>query len=282
MHIQELIVATKLLIYITYSYSSLLIIGVGLGRIELLTSKPHFNCFFQVDSFLYQKVLRKNIEYPFYGIEDIKYCFIKEKKIYCLSNILTKCLPKREFRVGIVSIDIENKKILLEKLLRKPKMRLIEKNWIFYTYNEKDYVITNFLPVLEVYELNEKFELLQVLAKRSKKNFKFLLINLHSNYRGLVLTGCQSIYPLNHDLYFICLKTKINGGIYEYRVGYYNPLHFLLYIVPKIWIRGPIYLNSLQKIDRKYYFCFGINDMTYKIQEIPFPGFQKEKLKHII
>ena len=37
----------KLLIYKCCSYSSLFIIGVGLGRLELLTSNPHLNCFFQ-------------------------------------------------------------------------------------------------------------------------------------------------------------------------------------------------------------------------------------------
>ena len=43
----------KLLIYECCSYSSLFMIGVGLGRLELLTNNPQLNCFFQGISSLY-------------------------------------------------------------------------------------------------------------------------------------------------------------------------------------------------------------------------------------
>ena len=43
----------KLLIYNFCSYSSLFMIGVGLGRLELLTNNPQINCFFQGISSLY-------------------------------------------------------------------------------------------------------------------------------------------------------------------------------------------------------------------------------------
>ena len=43
----------KLLIYNFCSYSSLFMIGMGLGRLELLTNNPQINCFFQGISSLY-------------------------------------------------------------------------------------------------------------------------------------------------------------------------------------------------------------------------------------
>ena len=43
----------KLLIYKCCSYSSLFIIGVGFGRLELQTNSPQLNCFFQGISSLY-------------------------------------------------------------------------------------------------------------------------------------------------------------------------------------------------------------------------------------
>ena len=43
----------KLLIYKCCSYSSLFIIGVGLGRLVLLTNNPQLNCFFQGISSVY-------------------------------------------------------------------------------------------------------------------------------------------------------------------------------------------------------------------------------------
>ena len=43
----------KLLIYKCCSYSSLFMIGVGLGRLELLTNNPQLNCCFQGISSLY-------------------------------------------------------------------------------------------------------------------------------------------------------------------------------------------------------------------------------------
>ena len=43
----------KLLIYKCWSYSSLFMIGVGLGRLELLTNNPQLNCCFQGISSLY-------------------------------------------------------------------------------------------------------------------------------------------------------------------------------------------------------------------------------------
>ena len=43
----------KLLIYQFCSYSSLFMIGEGLGRLELLTNNPQINCFFQGISSLY-------------------------------------------------------------------------------------------------------------------------------------------------------------------------------------------------------------------------------------
>ena len=45
----------KLLIYNFYSYSSLFMIGMGLGRLELLTNNPQINCFFQGIYSLYIK-----------------------------------------------------------------------------------------------------------------------------------------------------------------------------------------------------------------------------------
>jgi len=44
---QALIMEEKLLIYKCCSYSSLFMIGVGLGRLEFLTNNPHLNCCFQ-------------------------------------------------------------------------------------------------------------------------------------------------------------------------------------------------------------------------------------------
>ena len=43
----------KLLIYKCCSYSSLFMIGVGFGRLELLTNNPQVNCCFQEISSLY-------------------------------------------------------------------------------------------------------------------------------------------------------------------------------------------------------------------------------------
>ena len=242
-----------------------------------------FPCSFQVDSNKFKSINRKNMKYPYYGIEDIKYAFIKNNKIYGVSNVLIQQRPFRKFQVGIIEIDIEDKNLILKKLLEKPNMTNQEKNWTIYSYQNKNYIITNLLPKLEIYELTESYELKLIISKRSTYNYNFLTFRLHNNYKSLILTPCQSLYQIEPNIFLILLKKRLVGNFYEYYIGYFNPKKFQLFLNINRWDRGyKKYLNSFQIINNNYYYCFGIQDMDYKIDQLTFLLKNKTNLKRII
>lgn len=242
-----------------------------------------FPCSFQVDSNKFKSINRKNMKYPYYGIEDIKFAFIKNNKIYGVSNVLIQQRPFRKFQVGIIEIDIEDKNLILKKLLEKPNMTNQEKNWTIYSYQNKNYIITNLLPKLEIYELTESYELKLIISKRSTYNYNFLTFRLHNNYKNLILTPCQSLYQIKPNIFLILLKKRLVGDFYEYYIGYFNPKNFELLININQWDRGyKKYLNSFQIINNYYYYCFGIQDMDYKINQLTFLLKNKTNLKQII
>lgn len=248
-----------------------------------LTILKSFPCSFKIDKTIFKHISRQDIQYPYYALEDIKYAFQKDDKIFGICNVLIKQTTPREFRVGIVQIDMEDKNIILIKLLKKPNMSTTEKNWTFYTYRNKNYITTNLLPILKVYELVENYELKLVQEKRSVCNYRFLMSQLHPNYRKLIITPCQSLYQIEPHLFLILLKKRFITNKYEYYIGYFNPVLFELYINPNQWDSGyKKYLNSLQKIKNEYYTCFGIEDRDYKIDKISIPLKSDRHLKRII
>ena len=260
------------------------LLSYELNKLDInLTKIKTYPCSFQIESVHFNNILRKDIKYPYYGIEDIKYAFQKNNKIFGICNVLTQQKPFRIFRVGIIQIDIENQKIILIKLLKKPNMNIHEKNWTIYMYKNKKYIITNLLPFLEVYELSDNYDLNLVYKKKSIHNYNFLLHRLHTNYKNLILTCCQSLVEINNDLFLIILKKRVNNNYYEYYLGYFNPKLFELYISKNKWDNGHLkYLNSFQKIKNKYYTCFGIRDQEYKINNVSIPLENKNNLKRII
>lgn len=242
-----------------------------------------FPCSFQVDSNKFKSSSRKNMKYPYYGIEDIKYAFIKNNKIYGISNVLIQQRPFRKFQVGMIQIDIEHKNLILIKLLKKPNMTNQEKNWTIYSYENKNYIITNLLPILEIYELSDSFELKLIISKTSTYDYHFLKFRLHRNYKNLILTPCQSLYPIEPNLFLILLKKRLAGNFYEYYIGYFNPKTFELSININRWDRGyKKYLNSFQMIHHNYYYCFGIGDVDYKINQLSYLQKKNTILKQII
>lgn len=247
-----------------------------------LTILKSFPCSFKIDKTIFKHISRKDIQYPYYGIEDIKYAFQKDDKIYGICNVLIKQTSPREFRVGIVQMNIEDKNLILIKLLEKLNMTNQEKNWTIYSYQNKNYIITNLLPILKVYELLDNYELKLVQEKKSVYNYRFLTSQLHPNYRKLTITPCQSLYPIEPHLFLIFLKKRLRTSQYQYYIGFFNPLHYNLYINPIPWETGNKYLNSFQKIKNEYYTCFGIEDKYYKIDKISIPVKREKDLKRII
>ena len=242
-----------------------------------------FPCSFQVDTKKFKSIHRKKIAFPYYAIEDIKFAFIKNNKIYGISNVLLQQRPFRRFQVGMIEINIEDKNLILIKLLEKPNMTNQEKNWTIYSFQKKTYIITNLLPKLEIYELTDKFELIPTIVKESIYDYKFLKFRLHSNYKNLILTPCQSLYQIEQDLFLILLKRRLSGNFYEYYYGYFNPKNFQLFLNINRWDRGyKKYLNSFQVIRNNYYYCYGIGDKEYKIHQLSFFLKKKTNVRQII
>ena len=157
-------------------------------------------------------------------------------------------------------------------------MDIQEKNWTYYFYKGKDYIITKILPILEIYELSNDFELELVKNKKSSQNYSFLNYRLHKNYKNLFLTPCQSLFQFNENLFIMFLKKRLVGDYYEYYVGCYNPKRFELKININLWDRGSKkYLNSFQKINSNFYCCFGLGDKNYKIEKL-FKFFKRKPL----
>ena len=200
--------------------------------------------------------------------------------IYGICNVLMEQRPFRKFRVGLIQINMEEKKIILVKILEKKSMKNQEKNWTFYSDQKKNYIITNLLPNLEIYELLEDYELELVKDKKSIYNYNFLKDKIHQNYKNLWITPCQSLYPIRENLYFIFLKRRLSNNFYEYYIGYFRSDLYELYIYPDRYDFGyKRYFNSFQKIKNDYYICIGLKDENYEMKKIEIPFKKKNKIK---
>lgn len=240
-------------------------------------SIKNYQCSFQNKNIIYKNISREELTNEKIAFEDIKFCFIKDNKIYGISNILLKQTNPRIFCVGIIEINIKNKILKLHKILEKSNMSMMEKNWTIFNYNNKNYIITNLLPYLKIYELTNNFELVPYINKYIYNNEKFLSYNLHPTYQKLFLTPCQSPIKINNDCFLLFTKKRLKSSVYQYFISILDLKKISLNIIPIIIEKGyKKYLNSVHIINGKIVGCFGLEDKNYEIKNIILPNYLKK------
>lgn len=230
------------------------------------------DCLFQYKDHIYSKVSRSEWKENEIAFEDIKFLFIKNKKIYGISNILFHQKNPRIFRVGIIEINIKNKILKLYKVLETKNMSNTEKNWVLYPFQGKYYIITHLIPYLKIYEVSGNFQLIPRVNKYIYNIDSYLLSRLHHKYKILFLSPCQSPIQIHSNYLLFFTKKKLENCFYQYYICMINLTNYRLRTIPILIEEGyKMYLNSVHVIEGRIIGCYGIADKDYEVREIFLP-----------
>lgn len=237
------------------------------------------DCIFQYNNHFYSKVSRTKWKENEIVFEDIKFAFLKNKKIYGISNLLFSQKIPRIFRVGIIEINIKTKILKLHKVLLTKNMSNTEKNWVLYSFQGKYYVITHLIPYLVIYELTNHFELIPKVRKYIYNINSFLTLKLHPDYKTLFLSPCQSPIQIHPNYLLFFTKKKLENCFYQYYISMINLTNYKLRTIPFLIEEGyKKYLNSVHIINGKIVGCYGIADKDYEVKEIVLPESVKKSI----
>ena len=227
-------------------------------------------CKFNINNNIFNSIIRNNICFNNYAIEDIKYFKTENDIVYGIANILLKIEPDRLFRVGIVSIDVKKMEIKLIKILEKENNSDCEKNWIIYQYNNNYFIISNLFPKLIIYKLTKEYNLEFYKSIDTYNEIKNtdIINNLNFTYNNLYLTPCQSLIDLNKNYKLIICKKRDKHNIYFYYYCIYRLYDNKIMFIDQLIDSGKKkYLNSINIIDDSLIKCFGINDSVSIIEQ---------------
>ena len=237
------------------------------------------DCLFEYNDHIYSKVSRSEWKENEIGFEDIKFLFIKNKKIYGISNILFHQKNPRLFRVGIIEINIKTKILKLYKVLETKNMSNTEKNWVLYPFRKKYYIITHLIPYLKIYELSSNFQLIPKVNEYIYNINSFLLSRLHRDYKTLFLSPCQSPIQIHENYLLLFCKKKLENCFYQYYICMINLKNYRLRTIPILIEEGyKMYLNSVHVVKGKIIGCYGIGDRDYEVREILLPESVKKSI----
>ena len=224
-------------------------------------------CKININNNIFTEFKRCDIKKDYYLPEDIKIIDdINDKdNIIGICNILIQNKP-RIFRCALVSIDVNNCLITLKKILSIPNMNGDEKNWLLL--NNK-YMIYSLFPKLVIYTMDKNYELSHFKDRDTISQLKDTNIskNLSPYYNNFYLTSCQNCIKLNENFCLIICKKKTKKCGYEYYYCIFDIKNWNIYYLDKKLDEGfKKYLNSVITLDNKFYLCWGISDLKYKIE----------------
>lgn len=227
-------------------------------------------CKFRIKDEIFSEIIRNDISGFKYIIEDIKIidCLSNYKKVIGVSNILLQTNP-RLFRVGLVSIDVENATINLLNLLECENMHSDEKNWFFYKYNEIIFVITKLFPKLVIYTLDlNTYVLLHYKTVDTYDSIKDtdIINDLSKYYKDIYLSPCINGISIAKDKLIIMCKKKTLDYSYKYYFLILCLNTHQIFLVNKVYLSGKkLYINSINYVYNRLIKCTGINDKEYSI-----------------